>query len=447
MDTHTLQVLTQTNPWLRDPSAVKAHLSRHLPPRFIPRLLPQASSWPVPGKAHLLVGARQVGKTTYLWQRLGQAKRPLLVVNAEEPALRMWCRSPSLFARDIAALVPSQTPLLLDEAQHLDEAGLFIKGLVDAHLPNPLFITGSSSYHLQSRTRESLAGRALRATLHPFSLDEITATYAAMPPILRQARAREDALRQATWGAYPEVWLSKQPAEVLIRLREAFLLRDASDLFRVQNLDAFRRLLHLLARQVGSLVNISEWATICGVSRATITSYLSALEESHIVRRIRPFAGQRRSEITRNPKVYFCDNGLLSAALGHFETFDKRLDRDALLENWVAAELLKHLDPLDPRGSLRFWRSKAGAEIDFVVEGNAGLCGIEVKASASDRCKLSRSARSFLDAYHPTLLLVVGLGATGEETVTGCRVRWIGPEDLSAAIFLEAQQGDRKVGR
>lgn len=435
MDTQTLQVLTAYNPWLREPESARRPFEDHLPPRFIPRQVPGTQDWPRPGKAHLVIGARQVGKTTFLWKRLERAGLPPLHINAEEPALRSWCRSPSLFAQDVEGLASPATPILIDEAQHLDEAGLFLKGLVDLGLPNPLYVTGSSSYHLRSRTRESLAGRSARVQLHPFSLAEVSASHGSLPPILRKARAREDVLRQAVFGGYPEAWLSEHPADVLVRLREAFLIRDASDLYRVQNLDAFRRLLGLLAAQVGSLVNVSEWAGICGVSRPSIVSYLDALEESHVIRRVRPFVGGRRSELTRNPKTYFADNGLLSAAAGQFGSFPERLDRGPLLENWVAAELLKHLDPLDPTEELRFWRSKSGAEVDFVLTRPEGLTAIDVKASASRRRTLSRSAHSFIEAYQPTNFLVVHLGAKGEERVGASVVRWIGPEELTTSCF------------
>lgn len=430
MDIHTLQLLHEANPWLRDPRRAADHLARHLPPRFIPRLVPKASSWPVPGKAHLLIGARQVGKTTYLWSRFREQGRPHLHVNAEEPLVRAWCRSPTMVARDLGSIVSPDTPVLVDEAQHLEEAGLFIKGLIDLGSPNPLFVTGSSSYHLRSKTRESLAGRAVRALIHPLSLTEVTQAHASLAPLTRRLRAREDLLRQATVGGYPEVWLAERPEAVLIELREAFLLRDASDLFRVQDLDAFRRLLRLIAGQIGGLVNTSEWASVCGVARQTVDAYVDVLEECHLVRRVRPFAGGRRGELTRRPKVYFCDNGLLSASLGRFEPFPERIERGALLENWVAAELLKHLDLLAPGGELRYWRSKAGAEVDFVLERPEGLVGVEVKASERAALKLSRSARSFIQAYEPARLLVVGLGAEGEEQVGSCQVRWIGPERL-----------------
>lgn len=387
------------------------------------------------GKAHLVVGARQVGKTSFLWRRFQARGQAPLHLNAEEAVVRLWCRSPTLLAADLRGLVRPDVPILLDEAQHLDEAGLLIKGLLDLALPNPLFVTGSSSYHLRARTRESLAGRATRLTMHPFSLAEVTTDVAALPPLLRADRARAAVLRQVVYGGYPAAWLSDEPAAVLAELRDAFVLRAASDLFRVQHLDAFRRLLRLIAGQVGSLVNTAEWASVCGISRQTVLSYVDILEETHVVQTVRPFVGGRRGELTHHPKVYFCDNGLRSAVLGRFESFDESQERGALLENWVAAELKKHLDPLAPGDELRYWRSKASAEVDFVLERPEGLVGIEVKATERAKPTLSRSAHSFIDAYAPARFLVVSLVPEAEATVDGTSVRWVGPEGLEEAVF------------
>ncbi|MFH1467385.1 MAG: DUF4143 domain-containing protein [Pseudomonadota bacterium] len=135
-------------------------------------------------------------------------------------------------------------------------------------------------------------------------------------------------------------------------------------------------------------------AAICGVSRPTIAAWLSLLEESHVIRLVRPFAGGRRAELTHNPKVYFCDNGLLCAMLGRFEPFAERPDRRALFENWVGAEIMKHLGTLGPRDALRFWRSKAGAEVDFNAEADDGIVGVEVSAGLRPQPKLIEPARA-----------------------------------------------------
>lgn len=433
MDARLVDLLRAENPWIEAPERAAEVWPVHLPAAPLARQVLGREAWPVARHAHLVVGARRVGKSTLVWLWCQSRGRPPLLLNAEEPAIREWSQSPALAARDLAALVGPETPILLDEAQRLPEAGLFVKGLVDRGLPNPLFVTGSSSFHLLAKTRESLAGRAVRVVLHPFSLAEVEPAGEHLPAVVRRARLRELAFRHAVVGGYPDAWLARDPQPVLERLVEAVVMRDASDLFRVQHLGAFRTLLRLIAGQTGSLVNLSEWASVCGVARATISTYLDLLIETHVVYVVPPFAGGKRAEVTGRPKVYLADTGVRNLLLNALQPFDDRPDRGALFESWVAGELHKRLPPLLPVPGLRFWRSTSGAEVDFVLEGEHGLTGIEVKATPLNRPALSRSSRSFIEAYHPAEFVVVNLGLDHEETVGSTRVRWVGPEWVTEA--------------
>ena len=162
-----VQLVRRTNPWLESPATFVTEAERRQPASWIARHLAGSERWPVKGRAHLVVGARQVGKTSWLWRRLVEAGQVPLALDGAEPIVQEWASSPGLAAADLRALVQPGTPILLDEAQHLDEAGLLIKGLIDSGVPGPLYVTGSSSFHLLARTRESLAGRAVRAEMHP----------------------------------------------------------------------------------------------------------------------------------------------------------------------------------------------------------------------------------------------------------------------------------------
>ena len=431
MDALQQEVLLAANPWIEQPDTFDPATAHRVPEPFLPRVVRGMDDWPLAGKAHVLVGARQVGKSTLLWRWFRERDTPPLFINAEEPAIRSWCRSPALVLADLRGLVTPDTPVFIDEAQHLGEAGLLIKGLIDGGLPNPLFVTGSSSFHLRALTRESLAGRAARYVLHPFSLAEIGAVETDQPPLLRVRTLRQAALRQAVDGSYPEVWFSADARRVLSQLVEAFVVRDASDLFRIQHLEAFRRLLSLLAGQAGNLVNASEWANVCDVSRGTVVNYLDILQECNVAHIVRPFVGGKRAELTSRPKLYLCDNGIRNVLARQLTPFSERVDRGVLLESWVGAELRKRLDPLHPMDELRFWRTGSGAEVDFVLTRPDGLVGIEVKATEMRRPRLSRSARSFIEAYAPARFVVLNLGHVGQDRIGATEVRWIGPEWLA----------------
>lgn len=431
MDADLAAIVRRENPWLDRPGSWPEAVQRRLPDPFVPRLqrdVVALDDRPLPrDKATLLIGPRQAGKSSWIWHRLRELGPGVLFVDCELHRFRSWCADPGAFLGDVAELVASPSAIYLDEIQHLDEAGLFLKGLVDRRPPCPILATGSSSYHLRAKTRESLAGRARRARLFPFSLDEITADVAAAGPAVRASVRRERFARHAIVGGFPAAWLGERPDEELAGLLEAVVIRDASDLYRIQRPDAFRSLLALAARQAGNLVNLSEWASLTGVSVPTVASYLDIMEESHLLVRLPIYAGGRRSELTQAPKVYFVDSGLRNRLVGDFSELNARADRGAVVESWLFSELWKSLPHAAP---LRFWRTRGGAEVDFVIGDADALIAVEVKAAALRRPSLGRGARSFIEAYRPRRFLVANTALEHVETIEGCTVEWLHVTDV-----------------
>jgi uncharacterized protein len=441
MDRNLQTILLRDNPWLLDPGSLGDWLRLRLPSTYLPRLAASKARerWGEPDRAHLVIGPRQAGKSTSLWAYLADRGEPALFVDCEQALVREWCRSAPLFLADLEGLTAQPVTLYFEEIQHLEEAGLFLKGLVDRRIGVPILVTGSSSYHLGARTRESLAGRATRTRLLPLSLAEVCQDLDEKPKILRDRLEEERLARLLAFGGYPAVWLSQTPEVLLTDLVEAVVLRDASDLFRITRPDAFRQLLRLIAGQTGSLVNLSEWASVLGISRDTVASYLEILESSHLIATLSPFAGGKRVELTSRPKVYLLDNGLRNHLLHDFRPLEERTDAGPLLENWVATELWKIL----PEGAtLHFWRSSSGSEVDFVVVRGDRILPVEVKADRRGRPLLSRSLRSFLEAYQPVTALVVNPGLAHRDPMGGVEVEWILPSRLGEQVEeIFAQEG------
>lgn len=430
MGPELLSIVLRDNPWLRQPDRLSSWLASRTPSNLLPRLGVEAARrrWDEVDRIHLLVGPRQAGKSTLFWRHLAERDGKVLYFDCEQGPVQQACRSAPLFLDELESLTADPVCLFFDEVQHLEEAGLFFKGLADRRPGVPILVTGSSSYHLGARTRESLAGRATRHRLLPFSLAEVTQDSEALAPAVAEAERSSRFERHLIYGGFPAVWLSDQPEVILTDLLEAFVLRDASDLFQIQKPAAFRRLLALIAGQVGHVVNYTEWSGILGVHRQTVESYLHILESSHILGNLAPFAGGRRSELTSRPKVFFVDGGIRNRVLNDFRPIDQRIDRGAVLENWVYTEIWKRL-PFE--ASVHFWRSTSGAEVDFVVAHGDELIAVEVKAGALRRAKLSRSARSFLQAYSPKTFLLVNTALEHEAEVEGVPVRWILPWQLA----------------
>ena len=431
MDPLLLSTLTAYNPWLERPSRQHALLKGRLPSYFVERFsrLPLA-----PGRAELVVGPRQAGKSTWIVSELMKTGAPILLLHAEEPLVRQLAESPAL-ALDLLTEVSSpETVFWFEEVQHLADAPLFIKGLVDLQPRRRIVATGSSSFTFRARHRESLAGRARRTRLLPFSLAELE--YGVSPdlaPAVRDKQLLEIWERMALVGGFPEAWLGDKPAETLHYLAESVVLRDVSDFETVERPSAFRKLLELAAADIGNLANISEWASLAHCARSTATRYLDLAREAHVLYMVPPFLGGKRREITGASKIFFFDNGLRNALYGGFGALDKRPDRGALWENLVFNELSKRIRLLD---EVLYWRSANGAEVDFIIRRGGRIVALEVKAGALQRPKLSRSGRSYIDAYRPTAFVVVHKGPRLESEHAGTPLLFRRPWELGEVIDL-----------
>lgn len=402
MDQITLQVLLGHNPWLIDEGAWGDTPAIHLPELYVQRK-PVSSLHLQNDRINLVVGPRQSGKSTFIWHQLSSSVAPCLTVNCEERLCRELCKSPAIFLHEIEQITNKMPGLFFEEVQHLEEAGLFLKGLVDLKPGVPIYVTGSASYHLRSKTRESLAGRSARISILPFGILELGDE--DLPPLLAEQKALRTWDDLLTWGGYPEVVLNSEKRRILAHLVEAFILRDASDLYKIRRPDAFRKLLSLVASQIGNLVNYSNLAEIVGVSVNTVIEYLNLMAESHLIKLVTPFFGGKRAEIKSTPKIYFLDNGVRNILFGGFAAVDERPDIGPLTENLVLTELCKNTNPL--LDTIMYWRSSSGAEVDFVVRRPNELIAMEVKAGELKRPKISRSLRSFIEAYQPDRVYVV----------------------------------------
>ncbi len=429
MDPALLFTLRAHNPWLDQPTEQGKLLTASLPSPFVPRMRQLELR---PGQAELVVGPRQAGKSTWLREALSRRGEPLLLLPAEEPRVREIGTSPALTLEALRDVLQPSTVLLIEEAQHLENAPLLIKGLVDLEPGRRIAVTGSSSFTLKTRTRESLAGRARRTLLLPFSLEEVAATVSPrLVPAIRERRLLELWERMVLVGGYPDAWLADDPASILHHLVEAFVLRDTSDLHTIERPLVFRKLLELAAADAGNLVNISKWATVAQASRKVVSRYLGIAEEAHVLRLVPAFAGGLRAEVKGASKVYFLDNGLRNAVFGGFGADSGRADRGALWENAIYGELLKRLTLLD---EVFYWRSKSKAEVDFVVRRQDRLVAIEVKAGSLPRPTLPRAARSFIDAYRPNCLGLINASLRFDDEVDGVPVRYRRPWEIDEIL-------------
>lgn len=285
-----------------------------------------------------------------------------------------------------------------------------MKALHDLRLPLQFILTGSSSLDIRLKTAEPLTGRKQVFHVAAFSFAEylralganIPADALAGPdgaPYVEELSHHLDSY--TTYGGYPAVVLSREADKRLRRLEEivtSYLEKDIAAFLRVENLTAYRRLMALLAAQQGGLVNVQELSGALGIHRETVARYLDFLEHTFVIRRVPPWFRNPRTELTSMPKVYFADAGLRNLALGAVSSLRERPDRGAIVEGAVAAELARRVAP---GARLGFWRTRSGAEVDFVVSDAEPRVSVEVKSGPLARPTVSRGYRSFLDHYAP----------------------------------------------
>ena len=337
-------------------------------------------------KVILVLGARQVGKTTLVEQVLrGEAARFLNFDVEIDKA--QFLAAAALAPNEALRTLGAPKVLVLDQVQRLPEAARIVKGWHAAKVPTRLLLLGSSALDLLDRSAESLTGRNRKRVLPPLLFAEALRSQAWSDigldrPAVRArfaAPLRAFLLQRLAFGSYPEVVLSADPRRLLRELSSDYLWKDILQTGLVKTPDLIRRLLQLLAHQAGSEVSVNELATQLQMGRPTVDRYLDLLERTFVIFRLPAFSTNPRKEISKSQKVLFWDTGIRNALLNAFAADEFRPDLGAVWENWVIAELAKRNALLGSPCELFFWRSRTQAEVDLVVKGERGLRAFEIK--------------------------------------------------------------------
>lgn len=362
------------------------------------------------GKVALVLGARQVGKTTLVESFFsGQDVRFL---NFDVELHKQQFIAASRMA-PLEALRTLGNPkiLVLDEAQRLPEACRIVKGWFDSRVPTSFVLLGSSALNLLDQSAESLTGRNRKVLLPPLTWSETLGATEWGASVTTQPEAR-GALSQAiraflmqrlALGSYPEAVLASEPKAVLRNLCADYLWKDILQEGLVRNPTLLRRLLMLLAHQIGSEVSISELATQLQMHRNTVMRHLDLLEQTFVIFRLPAFSTNPRKEICKSQKIYFWDTGIRNALLNAFSAHEWRTDIGVLWENWAIAEVAKRNMIMGSPWELFFWRSRSKSEVDLVLTHEHGLHAFEFKWKATSK---ARSLRAFEEAYGSSVEVV-----------------------------------------
>ena len=378
-----------------------------------------------------IVGPRQAGKTTVIRRLCDRLGDEAVFIDLEDPD------EVALFDNDVKAFahlrVKGRRFVFLDEFQYSKHGGRHLKFLHD-HTGAKFIVSGSSCAEVTLKAGEAMTGRIFLLDLYPLSLREflswkdpeasslVRERLLALRPVGEPLHTRITAMAEEMilWGGYPRVAISRGQDEkklVLKNLVATYLMQDIRGFFRLASEYPLQKLLRALALQLGNIVEYSELGQISGLGYGALKRHLCILEETFITRTCRPWFRNRRQELVKNPKVYFLDTGLRNHLVSDFRRLASRPDRGFLMEGFIASELIKQ------ESEIHFWRTKAKAEVDFVLEREGDLIAVEVK-SGQER-SAGRSLYSFLRKYRPRVALVLHAGDVSEVRIEGIRVLFL----------------------
>ncbi|MEA1876861.1 MAG: ATP-binding protein [Bacteroidota bacterium] len=344
------------------------------------------------GKAIIVVGARQVGKTTMIREILKDVD--YLFLDGDDPSTRNLLTSPN--TEEIRTVIASYKYIFLDEAQRIPEIGLTLKIITDQFKHVQIFVSGSSSYDLGNKLNEPLTGRKWEYTLYPVTWEEYENG-------IGYVKSEQQLENRLLYGLYPEVLNNPgNERDVLKTLVNSYLYRDIFAFSEIRRPRVLEKLLQALALQMGSEVNYNELSQLVGINKVTVQNYIDILEKGFIVFRLYSFSRNLRNEIKRNRKIYFYDNGIRNMLIGGFSPLDLRLDKGALWENFLVSERIKQNHYKGSYARMYFWRNKQQQEIDFVEEMDGNVTGFEFKWLE----KKVRFPQKFMEAYNASGLAI-----------------------------------------
>ncbi|MFM8363293.1 MAG: ATP-binding protein [Haliscomenobacter sp.] len=356
--------------------------------------------WIDRGKAIVVTGPRQTGKTTLVRKITSVLDRAHLWLTGDDPAVRTTLAHISLSS--LRAVVAEYRVLVIDEAQRLTNTGLTLKLLTD-HFPGlQIFVTGSSALDLNAQIKESLVGRKVEFQLFPLSFEEMCSHHG-----LLQERAMLE--QRLLYGYYPEVVNQgvERAEKTLYDLSDGLMYKDLLVLDALKKPSLLVKLLQALALQLGNEVRYHEVAQLIGADPLTVERYIDLLEQTFVLFRLPSLSRNARNEIKKGRKIYFYDNGIRNALIKNFNPLALRQDTGALWENFLVTERMKRNTYRNHYCNTWFWRTTGQQEIDYVEEYGGSLHAFEFKWHPQGK---ARFPQSFLEAYPGTETTLVHPG-------------------------------------
>ncbi|WP_026977033.1 ATP-binding protein [Flavobacterium tegetincola] len=345
------------------------------------------------GKAIVLIGPRQIGKTTLVNTLLEGI--PFLFLDGDDVVVVDTLANAN--TETLKSIIGSYKYVFIDEVQRIPNIGLKLKIIVDQIKDVQVIVSGSSAFDINHLTQEPLTGRKFEYHLYPISWNEFENNVGYI-------KAQQQLELRLLYGMYPDVINNfGNEYEVLKNLVSSYLYKDVLSLAGIRKSEVLEKILQALALQVGSEVSYNEIAQLVGVDKNTVSNYIDLLEKVFVIFRLNSFSKNLRNEIKANRKIYFYDNGVRNMLIGNFNVLEFRQDKGALWENFLVSERMKLLSYSDSLAKPYFWRTTTQQEIDYIETNADVVSAFEFKWSPTKKVKL---VKSFETAYNPSFMVV-----------------------------------------
>lgn len=339
------------------------------------------------GKAIVLIGPRQVGKTTLIRSILNNTEH--LFLDGDDPTVRNLLTEPN--TEQLKSIIGNNKTVFIDEAQRINTIGITLKLIIDQFKDVQLLVSGSSAFELNNQINEPLTGRKWEYNLFPISWEELEKHIGFV-------KAEQQLELRILYGMYPDVINNPgEEVEILKQLANSYLYKDILSFGGIRKPEVLEKLVKALALQIGNEVSSNELSQLIGVDKNTISNYIDLLTKGYIVYRLPSFSRNLRNEIKTNQKIYFYDTGIRNMVIGNFNPLNTRNDKGALWENFLIGERLKRNTYDQSLANSYFWRTKQQQEIDYVEEIAGKIKGYEFKWNPKANV---RFPKSFMDTYN-----------------------------------------------
>lgn len=339
------------------------------------------------GKAIMIIGPRQVGKTTLIKKELED--QDFMFFDGDDPSVRRILKEPN--TEKLKQLIGKSKIVFVDEAQRIEGIGLTLKIITDQFKDIQLWISGSSSFTLAHELNEPLTGRKWEYELFPISWEE----YENHVGYLKAEQQLETRL---LYGFYPDILNNPgDEVEILKNMVNNYLYKDILSYAEIRKPKVLESLVQALALQLGSEVNYNELSQMVGVDKNTIKRYIEILEKGYVIFELNAFSGNIRNEIKKNKKIYFYDIGIRNMIIGNFNEINLRKDIGGLWENFLLSERMKQNNYKMSLAKPFFWRTTQQQEVDYVEENGGNVAGFEFKWNPKRKGKLPKT---FVEKYN-----------------------------------------------